>query len=42
MCYGWMKLRILEEYGNQHLVGGGKGYNHRGTFTRAFERVQLR
>ncbi len=26
MCFGWMKLILLEEYGNQHLVGGwGRG-----------------
>jgi hypothetical protein len=37
-----MKLIILKEYGNQQLVGRGEGYNHKGTFTRAFERVQLK
>jgi hypothetical protein len=31
MCFGWMKLIILEEYGNKHLLGGGERYNHKGT-----------
>ncbi len=26
-----MKLIILEEYGNKHLLGGGERYNHKGT-----------